>query len=136
MSKELIEVKFFLFGFVLSIEIKLSYITIFQNTKTRRFLCLFKQIHSILMEDVQYDYMLKQHDSSIDAMTDKVTELYRTQEITEKKLDGILVFIVTDPDKVHEISRNLQVYTRKDKLDALSGSMKAWTAKIENVAKN
>ena len=50
--------------------------------KTKRSLCLFKQLHSISMKDAQNDYMRKQQEL-IDAMTDEMTELYRTQEITE-----------------------------------------------------
>ena len=35
------------------------------------------------MEELQHEYMLKQQEL-IDALTDEMTELYRTQEATEK----------------------------------------------------
>ena len=40
------------------------------------------------MEESQNEYMHKQQEL-IDALTDEMTELYRTQGITEKKLHGV-----------------------------------------------
>ena len=66
----------------------------------------------------------------IDALTDEVQELYRSQEATGKKLDGILALLNDDPEKVKEISNHLNSCPRKDESEALSVSIKSWTEKL------
>ena len=70
------------------------------------------------MEEEKDNYMHKQQEL-IDALTDEVQELYRSQEATEKKLDEILAFLNNDPKKVKEISNHLNSCPRKDELEAL-----------------
>ena len=85
------------------------------------------------MEEEKDNYMHKQQEL-IDALTDEVQELYRSQEATEKKLDGIAL-LNSDPEKVKKISNHLNSCPRKDELEALSISIKSWTEKINNITK-
>ena len=87
------------------------------------------------MGEEKDNYMHKQQEL-IDALTDEVQELYRSQEATEKKLDGILALLNDDSEKVKEISNHLNSCPRKDELAALSVSIKSWTEKINNVTKD
>ena len=61
---------------------------IIKMNRSRKSLVLFQQLHGISMEESQHEYMLKQQEL-IDALTDEMTELYRTQEVTEKILECI-----------------------------------------------
>ena len=76
--------------------------------------------------------MLKQQEL-IDALTDEMTELYRTQEATDKKLETILTLITNDPGNIQELGRHLQACPRREEIKSLSESMKVWTERIEKV---
>ena len=56
---------------------------IIKMNRLRKSLVLFQQLHGISIEESHHEYMLKQQEL-IDALTDEMTELYRTQEATEK----------------------------------------------------
>ena len=76
--------------------------------------------------------MLKQQEL-IDALTDEMTELYRTQEAKDKKLETILTLITSHPGNIQELGRHLEACPRREEMDALSESMKVWTERIEKV---
>ena len=61
---------------------------IINMNRSRKSLFLFQQLHGISMEDSQHEFMLKQQEL-IGALTDEMTELYRTQEATDKKLETL-----------------------------------------------
>ena len=105
---------------------------IIKMNRSRKSLVLFQQLHGISMEESQHNYMLKQQEL-IDALTDEMTELYRTQEATDKKLETILTLITNDPGNIQELGRHLQACPRREEMDALSESMKGWTERIEKV---
>ena len=63
--------------------------------RSRKSLVLLQQLHGISTEESQHEYMLKQQEL-IDALTDKITELYRNLEATDKKLETILTLITND----------------------------------------
>ena len=107
---------------------------IIKMNRSRKSLVLFQQLHGISMEESQHEYMLKQQEL-IDALTDEMTELYRTQEATEKKLETLLTLITNDPVNIQEVGRHLQACPRREEMDALSKSMKGWTEKIEKVGR-
>ena len=77
---------------------------IIKMDRSRKSLVLFQQLHGISMEESQHEYMLKQQEL-IDALTDETTELYRTQEATDKKLETILTLITNDPGNIQELER-------------------------------
>ena len=101
--------------------------------KSRRSLCLFKQLHSISMNEEKQKYLNKQQEL-VDILTNEMTEQYRAQETMETKLDGILAIISNESEDVEESSRYLRACPRKDEFDALSESMKLWTTKVKNVS--
>ena len=105
---------------------------IIKMNRSRKSLVLFQQLHGISMEESQHEYMLKQQEL-IDALTVETTELYRTQEATDKKLETILTLITNDPGNIQELGRHLQACPRTEEMDALSESMKVWTERIEKV---
>ena len=69
----------------------------------------------------------------IDALTDEMTELYRIQEATDKKLETLLTLITNDPGNIQEVGRHLQACPRREEMDTLSESMKGWTERIEKL---
>ena len=75
----------------------------------------------------------KKQQELIDALTDEMTELYRTQEATDKKLETILTSITNDPGNIQELGRHLEACPRREEMNALSESMKRWTERIEKV---
>ena len=89
----------------------------------------YRDIKVVQIQEEKDNYMRKQQEL-IDVLTDEVQELYRSQEATEKKLDGILASLNDDPEKVKEISNHLNSCPRKDELEALSVSIKSWTKKL------
>ena len=99
---------------------------------SRKSLVLFQQLHGKSMEESQHEYMLKQQ-GLINALTDEMTELYRTQEATDKKLEIILTLITNDPENIQEEGRHLQTCPRREEMDALSESIEVWTERIEKV---
>ena len=110
---------------------------IIKMNRSRKSLILFQQLHGISMEESQHEYMLKQQElisiNQTSALTDEMTELYRTQEATDKKLETLLTLITNDPGNIQEVGRHLQACPRKEEMDKLSESMKGWTERIEKV---
>ena len=105
---------------------------IIKKNRSRKSLVLFQQLHRISMEEAQHNYMLKQQEL-IDALTDEMTDLYRTQEATDKKLETLLTLITNNSGNIQEVGRHLQACPRREEMDPLSESMKGWTEKIEKV---
>ena len=105
---------------------------IIKMNRSRKSLVLFQQLHGTSMEKSLHEYMLKQQEL-IDALKDETTELYRTQDATDKKLETILTLITNDPGNIQELGRHLQACPRREEMDALSESMKVWTERIEKV---